>query len=173
MSATETFYHFTPEAMLPTLRREGIVPQPLKSFHHDMHSMCDDLEVPRYGVYIWPDVTRSLLRDFFLFKQMHDREVDAGVLLAVEVDSSHMLGRLWLAMIDEQTGEKNRLRQTHDLTFTLADGTRRKDHKVDMEVYLTRIPPEDFEPIARIYQTIEPLDNSSLAVDLGLTDRYT
>lgn len=167
--AAETYFHFTPEDLLPTLQREGIVPQPLKSFHQDMHSMCDELGVTRYGVYIWPDVTRSLLRDFFLFKQMHERHVEAGVLLAVEVDPDFMLGRKWLEMINERTGKLNRLRQTHDLTFTLADGRRRQDHKVDMEVYLTTIPPENFEPIARIYQVIEALDNSSLAVDLGLT----
>ena len=167
---TKTYYHFTPGKIWPILRKEGIVPQPLKSFHKDMHLMCDDLEVDHFGIYIWPEVTRKLLRDFFLFKQMHDREVDVGVLLAVEVDPKHLLGSRWLERINDRTGKVNSLRQTHDLTFTLADGTKRLEHKVDMDVYLVRIPPESIEPIARIYQNIEPLDNSLLAFDLGLTD---
>lgn len=72
--------------------------------------------------------------------------------------------------MNEKTGEENTLSQTHDLTFTLADGSKRQDHKVDMELYLSVIPPENIEPIARIYQRVEPiLDNSCLALDLGLT----
>jgi hypothetical protein len=165
----ETFFHFTTEKIFRVVEHEGLVPQPLKSFHPDMHSMCDDIGVGRYGVYIWPEVHRQLLRDFFIFKQMHERDVDAGLLLAVEVDPAHMLGRRWLEWVDNETGVENSLAQTHDLTFTLADGTERKEHRADMEVYLVRIPPENIEPIARIYQAIEPIDNSSLAVDLGLT----
>lgn len=168
-TSAETYFHFTPEKTWPLIKSEGLVPQPIKSFHPDMREMCDQLKVDRLGIYLWPDVSRSLLRDFFIFKQTHDRSVDAGLLLAVQVDPRHMLGRRWLQMINEETGEVNTLRQTHDLTFTLADGTKRQDHKADMELYLSVIPPEHIEPIARIYQTIEALDNSSLAVDLGLT----
>lgn len=166
----ETYYHFTPERTWPIIKSEGLVPQPIKSFHPDMLEMCDQLDVDQRGIYIWPVVTRSLLRDFFIFKQTHDRSVDSALLLAVQVDPRHMLGRLWLNLMNEITGEKNTLSQTHDLKFHLADGTTRQDHKVDMELYLSRIPPEDIEPIARIRQVIEPLlDNSSLAIDLDLT----
>jgi hypothetical protein len=135
-----------------------------------MASMIEDICHPlKRGIYVWPEVTRSLLRDFFLFKQIHDRSVNAGLLLAVELDPAHLLGKLWLAWVNKKTGELNTLKQTHDLTFHLADGSTRKDHVALMDLYLQVIPVENMEPIARIYQTIEPIDNSSLAVDLGLT----
>lgn len=89
----ETFYHFTPEKTWPLIEREGLVPQPIKSFHPDMREMCDQLGVPRLGIYIWPLVTKELLRDFFIFKQTHDRSVASGLILAVEVDPQYMLGR--------------------------------------------------------------------------------
>jgi hypothetical protein len=167
----ETYFHFTTDTAWESIQHEGLIPQPFKPYHPNLKDMCRDLGYPEQrGVYIWPEVNRKLLRDFFIFKQIHERSVDVGLLLAVEVDPAHMLGRQWLALQDRLTGVRNTIKMTHDLNFGLADGTNRKDHTAHMELYLEVIHPPDIEVIATIQQVIVPiLDNSSLAVDLGLT----
>jgi hypothetical protein len=168
----ETYYHFTTDEAWESIQREGLTPQPFKPYHPNLKGMCRDLGIgEQRGIYIWPEVDRKLLRDFFLFKQVHERGIDVGMLLAVEVNPAHMLGRQWLALQDRITGEKNKLDMWHDLNFNLADGTSRNDHRATMELYLSEIPPENIEVIAVIQQVIVPiLDNSCLAIDLGLTD---
>ena len=168
--SSQVYYHFTTEMAWQRILKKGLVPQPLKTFHDEMHSMCDDLGIKDHtGVYVWPEVSRSLLRDFFLFKQVHERDVESGILLEVQLDPVNLLGHQWLAWVDRQKGSKNSLKQTHTLAFTLADGSIRQDHKALMDVCLKRIPPKHIRRVARIYQQIEPVDNFSLAADLGLT----
>jgi hypothetical protein len=156
----KTYFHFTPESAWEMVQREGLVPQPIKSFHPEILSMCKDLQVDPRGIYLWPQVTQGLLRDFFLFKQVHDRSVDSGLLLAVQIDPTRLLGTQWLNYINHKTEGIYTLSQKHDLTFTLADGSKRCDHVAAVDLHLDPIPLESINMIASIRQTIEVLDDS-------------
>ncbi len=131
-------YHFTSRAALASIEEVGIRPYRLNKPY--LHSYTEAVRpgAGELGIFLWPEVTPELVRDFLLFAWGEKGQTN-GVLLRVCLPESHLLGAEWRALRIAE-GYDDRLKMTHDLASVRQNSPDKTLHCAHFDIGLEPIP---------------------------------
>lgn len=150
MARPKIVYHYTSlDLWKKKISKEGLVPQPIDRVH--LLRYFEECRLEPKGIWVWPNITNSLLRDFYIFNYA-DKSYDRGIILKCYIKEENLLTRCW--------SEKDTLTLYHPLTFSIIKDQKeinKLKHDAPFDIVIKPIKPKYITPIYKIGIRVEKL----------------